>query len=202
VTGLIPPGPEALVAGDRGRHGGEEVERLVGALAARHRPVGVRGLLGRVGDQRFGQPVVAVVGQQASEAVDHDERRRPVGVVGGEMDGGRARHVPAEHDHARRTDGVEHGRRVGRVLARRRLIDRIRQTDASGVEDDHARHRRQAVDRARVAGLLVEGVDGDVLAQHQQDVLRSVTEDAVRDVGVVDAGEAGLHDVHTTWGAR
>src|SRR5262245_19981182 len=123
-------------------------------------------------------------GRDAGEAAAQHERRRPLREGGREHQRHRAAFRPAEDRGPSGADRVHHGPYVADALLEGLLADAIGEALAALVEDDHARDGGEWLQQGLIDRGLPEDLGVGEGARNEDEVARTVAEDAVGDVDV------------------
>jgi hypothetical protein len=152
-----------------GQRLGDQVEVRAGAPVLQQPGEALLALL------RIGGPVVVGGGQRAHDRRVEDERVAPLGVYRGELERQRGSAGVAVDDGAVGAQRVEHGGDVlGLVLEREALGERVGESRAAAIDQDHAREVGHPLEEAREPRFLQDDLDvAEQTAEEEQ--VRPVT---------------------------
>lgn len=138
---------------------------------------------------------VVLLTQHARGSVDHDQRRRALGMGSGEEDGHRGALICSDDGCPLAANGVEDHSDVLRPLLERRQgaeRHRIRDPGASLVEHDHPTERREPAEEAFDPGLLPHDLDVLDPWGHEENIDRAFAEHLESDLPLGPGGEQRL----------
>ena len=146
----------------------------------------------RLAPHRVVRPRVVGRGQDPRDRREQRQRAHALGVGGREQAGERRALGLRQHRRALAAGRVEHGEHVVHLLLERRRRHAVRHAAAAAVELDQARERRQTGEHPREPGLGPQVLHLRDPRVDQQDVVRPVAGDLVRERDVAVAGVARL----------